>query len=117
LGDNTELFWAALSQRNKKNNRPQPHVEKGWMINMIQSENENLFHSPLLPKLEDPRVPSIHFSINQWNFQRVICDTGSGIKLLSNLTYELIYGNLPLYSTYIMLQMADQSQWFPEGIA
>jgi hypothetical protein len=33
------------------------------------------------------------------------------------VTYELIYGDLPLYSTYIMLQMADQSQRFPEGIA
>jgi hypothetical protein len=31
--------------------------------------------------------------------------------------YELIYGDLPLYSTYIMLQMADQSQRFPERIA
>jgi hypothetical protein len=36
---------------------------------------------------------------------------------MSKVTYELIYGDLPLYSTYIMLQMADQSQWFPEGIA
>jgi hypothetical protein len=51
-------------RRNKKNNRPQSHVEEVWMINMIQSENENLFPSPLLPKLEDPRVPSIHYSIN-----------------------------------------------------
>jgi hypothetical protein len=40
--------------RNKKNNRPQPHVEEVWMINMIQSENENLFPSPLLPKHERP---------------------------------------------------------------
>jgi hypothetical protein len=36
---------------------------------------------------------------------------------MSKVTYELIYGDLPLYSTYIMLQVADQSQWFPEGIA
>jgi hypothetical protein len=50
-------------RRNKKNNRPQPHVEEVWMINTIQSENENLFPSPLLPKLEVPRVPSIHCSL------------------------------------------------------
>jgi hypothetical protein len=87
------------------------------MINTIQSENENLFSSPLLRKLEDPGVPSIHCSINQWNFQRVVCDKGSGINLMSKVTYELIYGDLPLYSTYIILQMADQSQRFPEGIA
>jgi hypothetical protein len=68
------------------------------MINTIQLENENLLSSPLLPKLEDPGVPSIHCSINQWNFQRVVCDTGSGINLMSMVTYELIYGDLPLYS-------------------
>jgi hypothetical protein len=104
-------------RRKKKNNRPQPHVEEFWMINTIQSENENLFPSPLLPMLEGPGVPSIHCSINQWNFQRVVYDTGSSINLMSKVTYELIYGDLPLYSTYIMLQMEDQSQQFPEGIA
>jgi hypothetical protein len=87
------------------------------MINTIQSENENMFPSLLLPKLEDPGVPSIHCSINQWNFQRVVCNTGSGINLMSKVTYKLIYGDQPLYSTYIMLQMADQSQRFLEGIA
>jgi hypothetical protein len=30
------------------------------MINTIQSENRNLFPSPLLPKLENPGVPSIN---------------------------------------------------------
>jgi hypothetical protein len=87
------------------------------MINIIQSENKNLFPSPLQRKLEGPGVPSIHCSINQWNFQRVVCDTGSSISLMSKVTYKLIYGDLPLYSTYIMLLMADQSQRFPEGIA
>jgi hypothetical protein len=80
------------------------------MINTIQLENENLFPSPLLRKLEDPEVPSIHCSINQWNFRRVVCNTGSGINLMYKVTYELIYGDLPLYFTYIMLQMSDQSQ-------
>jgi hypothetical protein len=87
------------------------------MINTIQSENENLFPSPLLQNLEDPGAPSIYCSINQWNFQRVVCDTGSSINLMSKVTYELIYGDLSLYSTYIMLQMVDQSQRFLEGTA
>jgi hypothetical protein len=103
-------------RRNKKNNRPQPHVKEVWMINTVQLENKNLF-SPLLPNFEDPGVPSIHCTINQWNFQGVVYDTGSGIKLMSKVTYKLIYGDLPWYSTYIMLQMEDQSQRFPEGIA
>jgi hypothetical protein len=42
---------------------------------------------------------------------------GSGINLMSKVTCELIYDDLPLYSTYIMLQMADQSHRFPEGVA
>jgi hypothetical protein len=52
-------------RRRKKNNHPRLHVEKVWMINTIQSENKNLFLSPLLPKLDDAGVPSIHCSINQ----------------------------------------------------
>jgi hypothetical protein len=92
-------------------------VEEVWMTNTIQLENENMFPSPLQLKLEDPGVPSINFSIKQWNFQRVVCDMGSGINLMSKVTYELIYGEQPLYSTYIMLQMAHQSQRFPERIA
>jgi hypothetical protein len=81
------------------------------MINMIQSENKNMLPSPLLPKLEDPGVPSIHCpSIN---------GTSSELSAIRDWasTYELIYGDLPLYSTYIMLLMADQSQQFPKGIA
>jgi hypothetical protein len=31
--------------------------------------------------------------------------------------YEYLFGNEPLYPTYMQLQMADQSIWFPEGIA
>jgi hypothetical protein len=73
------------------------------MINTIQSENENLFPSPLLSKLEDPGVPSIHCSINQWNFQRAVYDMGWSINLMSKVTYELIYDDLPLYATYIMI--------------
>jgi hypothetical protein len=36
---------------------------------------------------------------------------------MSKVTYKLIYGDLPFYSTYILLQVADQSQRFPKGIA
>jgi hypothetical protein len=36
---------------------------------------------------------------------------------MSKVTYELIHGDQPLYSIYLMLQIADQSQQFSEGIA
>jgi hypothetical protein len=31
--------------------------------------------------------------------------------------YEYLFGNEPLYPTYMQLQMVDQSIQFPEGIA
>jgi hypothetical protein len=36
---------------------------------------------------------------------------------MEKVMYESIYGNMPLYPTYVQLQMADQSFRFPEWIA
>ena len=36
---------------------------------------------------------------------------------MCKVTYEYLFGNEPLYPTYMQLQMADQSVWFLEGIA
>jgi hypothetical protein len=36
---------------------------------------------------------------------------------MSKVTYEYLFGNEPLYPTYMQLQMVDQSIRFPEGIA
>jgi hypothetical protein len=36
---------------------------------------------------------------------------------MSKVTYESLFDNELLYPTYMQLQMADQSIWFPEGIA
>jgi hypothetical protein len=36
---------------------------------------------------------------------------------MSKVTYEYLFGNEPLYPTYIQLQIADQSVRFSEGIA
>jgi hypothetical protein len=36
---------------------------------------------------------------------------------MSKVTYEYLFGNEPLYHTYMQLQMVDQSIRFPEGIA
>jgi hypothetical protein len=36
---------------------------------------------------------------------------------MSKVTYEYLFGNEPLYPTYMQLQMADQSVRFPKGIA
>jgi hypothetical protein len=36
---------------------------------------------------------------------------------MSKVMYEYLFGNKPLYLTYMQLQMADQSIQFPKGIA
>jgi hypothetical protein len=43
-------------------------VEGVWMINPIKSDYEHLLPSPLLPKMDDPGMPTIHCSINQRRF-------------------------------------------------
>jgi hypothetical protein len=42
---------------------------------------------------------------------------GSGVNMMSKITYEYLFGNESLYPTYVQLQMVDQSIRFPEGIA
>jgi hypothetical protein len=44
-------------------------------------------------------------------------DIGSGVNIMSTVTYEYLLGNKPLYPTYMQLQMADHSLRFSEGIA
>ena len=36
---------------------------------------------------------------------------------MAKVTYEYLYGTMPLHSTYVQLQMADQTYWFLDGIA
>jgi hypothetical protein len=36
---------------------------------------------------------------------------------MSKVTYKYLFGNEPLYPTYMQLQIADQSIWFPKEIA
>jgi hypothetical protein len=87
------------------------------MINTIQSEYEGLLTPPFLAKKDDPGVPIIECLINQKVFYKTFCDIGSGVNIMLKVTYEYLFGNKPLYPTYMQLQMADQSVRFPEGIA
>jgi hypothetical protein len=86
------------------------------MINTIQSEYEGLLTLPFLVKKDDPEVPTIECLINQKVFHKTLCDIGSGVNIISKVTYEYLFGNEPLYPTYMQLQMADQSIRFSEGI-
>jgi hypothetical protein len=78
---------------------------------------EGLLAPPFLAKKDDPGVSTIECLINQKVFHKTFYDIRSGVNIMSKVTYEYLFGNEPLYPTYMQLQMADQSVQFPEGIA
>jgi hypothetical protein len=79
-------------------------------------EHDHLLKSQHLIKKDDPSVPTIQCSINRSSFNKAIYDTGSGVNIMSKVTYEYLYGMMPLEPTYKQLRMADQTFRFVEGI-
>jgi hypothetical protein len=90
-------------------------IELVKMINIVHMEYGHLLISPYLLKQDDPGVPTIECMINQRIFHKTFYDTGSGVSIMAKVTYEYLFGKEPLYPTYVQLQMADQTFWFPEG--
>jgi hypothetical protein len=86
------------------------------MINTIRTEYNHFLTSPFLVKKDDPGIPTIECTINQKIFHNTFYDMGSGVNIMSKVTYEYLFGNEPLYPTYMQLQMVDQSIRFPKGI-
>jgi hypothetical protein len=87
------------------------------MINTIRSEYDHLLTPPFLVKKGDSGVPTIECAINQRIFHKTFCDIGSGVNIMSKVTYKYLFGNESLYPTYMQLQMADQSIRFSDDIA
>ena len=87
------------------------------MINTLRSEYDHLLASSFLTKKEDLGVPMIECTIGQRIFHNTFCDIGSGVNIMSKVTYEYLFGEESLLPTYMQLQMADQSIRFPKGIA
>jgi hypothetical protein len=71
------------------------------MINTIQSKYEGLLTPLFLAKKDDPVVPTIEYLINQKVFYKTFCDIRSGVNIMSKVTYEYLFGNEPLYPTYM----------------
>jgi hypothetical protein len=101
----------------RKNKASLAQEETVKMINTIKSEYDHLLTPPFLTKKDDPVVPTIECTINQRIFHETFCDIGSGVNIMSKVTYEYLFDNEPLYPTYMQLQMVDQSIRFTEGIA
>ena len=104
------------NRRRRKNKDRQPQEEPVNMINTLRSEYDHLLASPFLAKKEDPGVPTIECTIGRRIFHKT-CDIGSGVNIMSKVTNEYLFGNEPLFLTYMQLQMADESIKFREGIA
>jgi hypothetical protein len=85
------------------------------MINTVHTEYDHLLISPYLLKQDDPGVPTIECTINQRILHKTFCDTRSGVNIMAMVIYEYLFGKEHLYSTYVQLQMADQTFWFSEG--
>ena len=94
---------------NRRNRNKQVWTESAKMVTAVQGGQDHLFKSPFLTKKDDPGMPSIQCSINGYNFQKMLCDTGSGVNIMVAVTYQLLFGTMPLKPTYIQLQMGDQT--------
>jgi hypothetical protein len=105
------------NKNQRKNKLSQVPEETIKMINAVNAESDRLLAPPFLVKKDDPEVPTIECTIDQKIFRNTFCDIGSGANIMSKVTYEYLFGNEPLYPTYMQPQMADQSLRWPEGIA
>jgi len=110
------------NRRNKS--KKQVWTESAKTVTAVHGGQDHRLKSPFLIKKDDLGVPSIECSINGYSFQKTLCDTGSGVNIMAGsgvnimavVTYQLLYGTMPLQPTYIQLQMADQTFRKVEGI-
>ena len=71
------------------------------MINTLRSEYDHLLASSFLAKKDDPSVLTIECTIGQRIFHKIFYDIGSGVNIMFKVTYEYLFGNKPLYPTYM----------------
>jgi len=108
-----------MSKNNRNNRRwrktNHAPAETTQLITALNTENDHMLPKPFPIKRGDPGVPIIECTIKNTTFPHTVCDAGSGCNVMSKQVYDELF-DLPLYPTYIQLQMADQSLRFPEGV-
>jgi hypothetical protein len=87
----------------RRNKTRHPQEESVKMINTVRSEYDHRLASPFLVKKDDPGVPTIECTIEERIFHKTFCNIGSGINIMSKVTYKYLFGNKPLYPTYVQL--------------
>jgi hypothetical protein len=105
------------NRRSKKNKIRKILEETTQLVTAINTENDYLLPRPFVAKREDRGVPIIECKIKDTTFFDTTYDTSSRVNIMAKVVYEYLFGDLPLYPTYMQLQMADLSLRFPEGIA
>ena len=89
------------NRRRRKNKVRQPQEESVNMINTLRLEYNHLLASPFLAKKDDPGIPTIECTFGKSIFHKTFCDIGLGVNIMSKVTYEYLFGNEPLYPTYM----------------
>ena len=101
--EDTTVTKKKNNRRRRKNKVRQPQEESVNMINTLRSKYDHLLASPFLAKKDDPSVPMIECTIGQRIFHNTFRDIGSGVNIMSKVTYEYLFGNEPLFPTYMQL--------------
>jgi len=78
-------------------------TESTKMVTTVQGGQDCQLKSPFLIKKDDPGVPSIECTINGYFFQNTLYDIGSDVNIMAAVTYQLLFGTMPLKPTYIQL--------------
>jgi hypothetical protein len=92
-----------VDKKNKTKTKKTKKTETIRMFTAVHMEHDHLLKSPHLIKKDDPGVLTIQCSINRSSFNKAVCDIGSGINIMAKVTYEYLYGTMPLEPTYAQL--------------
>jgi hypothetical protein len=101
--ETTTVTKKKKNKRRRKNKTYQSPRETINIIITIRSEYDHLLAPPFLAKNDDHSVPTIECTIGQKIFHKTFYDVGSGVNIMSKVTYEYLFGNEPLYPTYMQL--------------
>jgi len=77
---------------NRRNRNKQVWTESTKMVTAVHGGQDHRLMSPFLTKKDDLGMPSIHCSINGYNFYKTLCNTGSGVNIMAAVTYRLFVG-------------------------
>ena len=89
------------NRRRRKNKARQPQEESVNMMNTLRSEYDHLLASPFLANKDDLGVPTIECTNGQRIFHKTFCDIGLGVNIMSTVMYEYLFGDEPLFPTYM----------------